>query len=60
MIGQEIRPEHKYEVSHVKINIRIGSSHVRCKLINLHYFPDEIPFTAILTPSRYDENFTLI
>lgn len=49
----------KYEIEEVKILVKIGSSDINTKLVNLHYFPD-IDHTITLCKNEFKDTFNFM
>ncbi len=47
----------KYDINEIKINIKIGSSDSKTKIIDLHYFPADVVYTVKLKHNSYSDMF---
>lgn len=56
-VGKELEPFKKYYIDVVRIPINFGSSNENIKIINLHYFPDDIDYTIELQDNIYKDKF---
>jgi hypothetical protein len=54
----QLLPETKYEMTEIKIKINIGSSNTNNKIIDLHYFPNDINYIIKLHKNQYKELFS--
>jgi len=55
--GIHLLPETTYELTEIKIPIRVGFSETNSKLIDLHYFPDDIEYSIKLISTGYKDTF---
>ena len=57
ILNENITSNKKYEISQLKIKIKIGSSTHNVKQINLYYFPEELQYTINLIQNPYKDSF---
>ena len=55
--GMQIDANTKYQIKEVKINVKIGTSDINIKKINLYFFPDDIKYCIKLNEENIVENF---
>lgn len=46
--NENIKPDTKYNINEIKINVFVGPSNMHTKIINLFYFPNDVSYTIKL------------
>ena len=60
--NENIKPDTKYNINEIKINIFVGSSNTHTKIINLFYFPNDVSYTIklVMKNNPYSDRFDCI
>jgi hypothetical protein len=60
--NENIKPDTKYNINEIKINVFVGPSNTHTKIINLFYFPNDVFYTIklVMINNPYSDRFDCI